>query len=283
MESLIHDEINEKNRNLDMDSGIIVWYTTMTIVTVDMDDTLISTAFDYDEASKEFGEYMEDGFGVDAQEAVKIQNEIDYELLQEEGLKLERYPMSFVRALEELVEAPSEEAIEDVRQIGFSTFKSADEYASRGFMDGAEAMLNCLRTVTDHLQLVTVGDPKVQHPKIDGLNLEHWFDEIHIPSYEQGKASVFENILDGKDGFESDHFVHVGNSASSDVEAALDAGGYAVYISDSLDWLSDDELHQKFVNHERVYAYTSAHEFVPDAPAVVANHSPRNGLSERII
>lgn len=283
MENLFYGIVSEKNRNLDMHSCLILWYTTMTIVTVDMDDTLIRTAFDYDEASQEFGEYMESNFNVDAQRAVQIQNDIDYELLQEEGLKLERYPMSFVQALEELIDSPSDAAIEDVREIGLSTFKSADEYASRGFMDGAEAMLNCLRTVTDHLHLVTVGDPKVQHPKIDGLNLEHWFDEIHIPSYEQGKAAVFENILDGKSGFESEHFVHIGNSASSDVEAALDAGGYAVYISDSLDWLSDDDLHQKFVNHDKVYAYTSATDFVPDAPEIVENHSPRGELNGRII
>lgn len=255
----------------------------MTIVTVDMDDTLISTAFDYDDASEAFGEFMQEEYGVDAQTAVQKQNEIDYELLQEEGLKLERYPMSFVQALEALVDNPSDEHIEEVRQIGLSTFKTADEYADRGFMEGAEAMLNCLRTLTDHLHLVTVGDPKVQHPKIDGLNLEHWFDEIHIPSYEQGKAEVFENILDGKNGFESENLIHVGNSASSDVEAVLDAGGHAVYISDGLDWLSDDDMHQEYVNHERVYPYNSAFGFIPDAPNIVKNHAPNDEMVDRVI
>lgn len=255
----------------------------MTIVTVDMDDTLIRTSHDYTDASEQFGDFVEHEYGIPAERAIEVQNEIDYELLETEGLKLERYPKSFVLALQELVDDPEEQHLEHARDIGHTTFKSADEYASRGFMDGARQMLDCLRSHTDNLHLVTVGDPKVQEPKIEALDLHQWFDEIHIPSYNQGKTAIFQDVLGRTKGLSENHFLHVGNSASSDVEAALNAGGHSVYISDDLDWLSDDDQHTEFVNHERVYPYECATEFVPDIPDVLKNHKPNDALSSRIV
>lgn len=255
----------------------------MTIVTVDMDDTLIRTSHDYTDAAEQFGAFVEHEYGIPAERAIEVQNEIDFELLETEGLKLERYPKSFVLALHELVDDPAEYHIDHARDIGHTTFKNAEEYASRGFMAGARQMLDCLRSQTDNLHLVTVGDPKVQEPKIEALGLNDWFDEIHIPSYNQGKTAIFHDILERTTDLSNEHFFHVGNSASSDVEAALNAGGHSVYISDDLDWLSDDDLHEEFLNHEQVYPYECATEFVPEIPEVIDNHRPRGSLSNRVI
>lgn len=235
------------------------------IVTVDMDDTIIRTSHDYDESAKQFGEFMSRNYGVDEDKAVEVLNEIDYSLLEEEGLSYDRYPKSFVLALQELTENPSQEHIDTVEQIGYGTFKSAEEYAKRGFMPGVEDMLNNLQERTNRLELVTVGDPVVQEPKIEGLNLHNWFDDVHIPSYEQGKSTVFESIMSQMG---TDSFIHIGNSASSDIEASLSVGGEAVYISDDIDWLSDSTQHSELQNHPRVYSYNTADEFVPEIPEI---------------
>lgn len=250
----------------------------MTIVTVDMDDTLIETSTDYVETKTAFGELMEERFGIDADHALEVLDEIDYELVEKHGLSIDRFPTSFVKAAERLLESPSEELLEEVEALGYKTFKSEQEYRQRGFMDGAKAMLDHLHQNTENLHLVTVGDSRAQEPKIEALELHRWFDEVHIPSIDEGKSGVFTDLLNGSESLNHEHFVHIGNSATSDVEAALDVGAHAVYISDDTDWLSDSQQHETYLNHDKVYAYSSATDFVSDIDAVLHNHRPAHNI-----
>lgn len=252
----------------------------MTIVTVDMDDTLIRTSQDYTNASEQFGAFVAHEYGVDADRAVERQNEIDYRLLDEEGLSADRYPKSFELALRDLVDNPPETHIEHAREIGENTFKSRAEYADRGFMPGTREMLDCLRAHTENLHLVTVGDPEIQERKIDALSLENWFDSVHIPSFEEGKAAVFSDLLNTH-SFDPSRFVHIGNSASSDVEPAIEVGGSSVYISDDTDWLSDDDTHHEMVNHDAVHPYEDAHQFVPEIPSVIKGETNYSTMNDR--
>lgn len=254
----------------------------MTIVTVDMDDTLIRTGHDYTNASQQFGAFVEHEYGIDAEVAVEKQNEVDYRLLELDGLSIDRYPKSFEIALQELVDNPSDTHLSHAREIGESTFKTKSEYAERGFMPGTEQMLNCLRQRLDHLHLVTVGDPELQQLKVDALNLTNWFDDIHIPSYEQGKSAVFTDLLDTH-GFDSAQFIHIGNSASSDVEPAVTIGGSSVYISSETDWLSDTDIHTEMMNHSKVHTYNEATQFIPDIPQVLTGRTKYSALNPRQI
>jgi len=254
----------------------------MTIVSVDLDDTLLLTSQDYEKAEEDFSIFMENRFGIDAETVKQKRTEIDYELLQKYGLKKERHKQIYINTLYEFIDNPSAADVVKAKSFGKQIFKTADEYASRGFMNGAEIMLNCLRENTDELHLVTVGDPNVQKPKIEGLNLTKWFDSIHIPSYETGKKEIFAELLD-ECHYTQDNFIHIGNSASSDVEAAISVGGYAVYISTDVDWLSNEELHKQVINHKNVYVYNSATEFIPEIPTVLQNHTHLSNLNNRII
>lgn len=238
------------------------------VVTVDLDDTLIETGNDYDKSAEEFGSFMSSEYDINKEEAIEELNRIDYILLEERGVQMNRYPESFERALKKLVSDPPESHVEHVLDIGFSTFKSEEEYEERGFIDGAKQMLDDLEQHAEELHLVTIGDEKAQLPKIRALNLSSWFDDMHIASYDKGKTQVFEDIIKETD-ITQDNFIHVGNSASSDVESAIEIGGYAVYISEDIDWLSNREEHEEYLNHDQVYAYETPSDFVSDTEIIV--------------
>lgn len=233
----------------------------MYLITVDLDDTLIRTSHHYDESMEALAEILNNRFDIDPETTINTFQEIDYSLVSEFGIQKERFPESFKETVKELVEDPSESLLQEVEEIGYDTYKSVDEYAQQGFMDGAREMLNSLDAHHEEIHLVTVGDPDVQHPKIDALNLDEWFDELHVVSHNSGKGSKFEELIN-TNGYTSEEFYHIGNSASSDVEPAIELNGHAVYISDKLDWLSDEETHNKLVEHPRVTAFETAHDFV---------------------
>lgn len=249
----------------------------MTIVTVDLDDTLLETSIDYMHSKAQFGQYMQSQFNIESQEAIETLEQKDKLLVQEEGLTIERYPKAFRYAVDELVQNATTEIKSHVETLGYQTYKSVSEYQERGFMNGAEEMITHLQNA-DELHLVTVGDPAAQLPKIEALNLRNWFNDIHIASLDEGKSGTFNDILSNTT-HTNENFVHIGNSASSDVEATLSIGGTAVYISETTDWLSDESQHEKYIDHQHVYAYNSAQEFLPDIQPLLDDHQPTNATN----
>jgi len=260
----------------------LLYSLVVMLVSVDLDDTLLETASDYDRAAAEFGEFMSSEFGVSVDAVVEKRAELDFQCVEEHGMVIERHPQIFVDCLYEFVSDPSPEHILKAREYGWSIFKSETEYANRGFMAGSQRMLNCLQTIADPLVLVTVGDERCQQPKINALNLTQWFDEVHIASYENGKEAVFNSILD-KYSLTPQSLVHIGNSASSDVEAVVEVGGCSIHISDCADWLSNEADHKKWAKHPRVYSYSSAQSFVPNIPEIFQYEFTQQNLSSRIV
>lgn len=242
----------------------------MTLVSVDIDDTLIRTGQDYTQAIEQFGDFMHHEYDIPADRAEEVQEEIDYQLHEDDsGLGMERFPKSFIKALEELVDDPKEQHREHVREIGESAYKTADEYAERGFMPGAREMLDIIAEHAEHIAVVTVGVEDLQSRKIEALNLHEWADEVHVAPFDTGKKPVLEDLVH-TNGFSQDDLIHVGNSARSDIEPVVELGGTGVYIPEGgVDWLSCQDSHAHYQDHHSVHHFNDAHEFIDHAHNIV--------------
>lgn len=193
-------------------------------ITVDLDDTIIMTQRDFEDAREWFADYVSDTYDVEFEEAKSTQSEMSKELLDKYGLSIERFPNACVRALETLVDNPSQEDINRVFEIGRSAFKEDYQYEERGFRDGCLDLIYLCQDLSDKLVLLTSGDERLQNRKIEALNLREMFDEVRI--VEMGRKSSYLSEL--RESF--DRVIHIGNSESSDVNAAVDAGVHCVYV-----------------------------------------------------
>lgn len=228
-----------------------------TIVCCDLDDTLMLNGSDYDTATQIFGHVVHEHTEIDRDKAIDTFQEIDRNNVDVYGLKIERFPESMVQAVEQLVDEPTQVLLELVENVGYSVFKSQEEYETRGLMTGANEFLTRMSETDIPFHLITAGDPRVQQRKIDALNLDSFFTETHIsPAGTKG-----EHIVDiaEKNNVPIENAFHVGNSVRSDVQAAIDVGANAVYIP-SHQWQEvDDESF--YESHENTIIY-------PDMPAL---------------
>lgn len=236
------------------------------IATVDLDDTLLETGKYYGESIQRFVEFMESEYGLDPELVGEHRRKIDHNRQQGLGSHLRGFPEGMLLAYLDLVENPTEEHKDHVYSIGLNTFKSTEQYRQDGFMKGADEMLTHLNDAFSEVHLVTAGDPRVQEPKIEALGLRERFDEIHIVM-QAGKESALRQISDST-GVSTGNIVHIGNSATSDIQAAINAGCYGVYISEDMDWISSNEDHENALDHEAVRNYPTADKFVPEIPQI---------------
>jgi len=194
-------------------------------VTIDLDDTLIETQDDYTEAREWFAEYVSQRYAtVTKADATEIQTDCSRDLLSEYGLSVERYPNACLVALETLVDNPSEEERQRVFEIGASAMKEEFQYANRGFRENAEELISVSNAVSDFSVLLTAGDNSVQNRKVNALDLADKFDSVEITEMD-GKSDFLRSLSNS-----FDKVVHIGNSFSSDVQAALDANVSCIYV-----------------------------------------------------
>lgn len=238
--------------------------TQTKVISVDLDNTLIRTSYDYTRAYDMLINYLQE-LGVEAtrEEIFEHIDDVDYEMLDEWGLPMERFPNAFVHVAESYIDL-TEQQRERVEHFGYSAYRSQGEYATRGFMEGADQMLRRLQGVSDKLFITTVGDPRVQNPKIRALGLESRVDDVFVVPYntessKKSKEFAFDKVSDNV-GIGSSLW-HVGDSESSDIEAAVNSGFNAVRVGEQDDWLTEngdtaDEYHRD------VLRYNSATEFV---------------------
>jgi FMN phosphatase YigB (HAD superfamily) len=218
---------------------------------VDLDDTLIDTEHHYEEQRQEFGQFMNMKHNIPIEEATDTQSSYSYELLSSYGLKIERFPEAMEQAYRSLVSTVNPEEVEIVREYGWSAYKSAEEYQSIGFNEGAEQLLEVAKELGDHVGVLTAGDPILQQRKISALDLDSKVDIISIVEM-NGKEAVLRDTRD-----EFDTVVHIGNSSSSDVEAAESAGVSCIHVSsgnwrdtDTINYTGSGSFHQVKNLHE---------------------------------
>jgi len=99
------------------------------------------------------------------------------------------------------------------------------------FLDGA---LEALDAVSHRrLVLLTKGDLKDQHRKIDASGLAERFDAIEI-LHEKDETAYLRAFA--RLGVDPEHFVMIGNSLKSDVIPILGLGGWAVHVPYVTTW-----------------------------------------------
>ncbi len=241
----------------------------MRLITLDLDDTLMACGeVDYGAAKQQFGEYTAPRSDASVSEAIEVLNRIEKSKVAEHGLAKERVPQSFIDAYYALANAPTSDGVRHVREIGESIFKTEDEYAERGLMDGAEQLLETLHNEPFDLHLITAGDPRVQQRKINGLQLEQYFDDTHIVPMDTKEETITDLLH--HTGHDSTHAYHIGNSLQSDVRAALEADANAVHIQ-THQW-REVENAEYYQTHERVMMYESIADLVDDSPDRFLSH-----------
>jgi len=235
----------------------------MRLITLDLDDTLMACGeVDYGAAKQQFGEYISSRSDASVREAIDVLNRIEKSNVSEHGLSKDRVPQSFVEAYRSLVDAPTDDGCRHAREIGESIFKTEDEYAERGLMEGAEQLLETLHNEPFDLHLITAGDPRVQQRKIDGLQLDQYFDDTHIVPMDT-KEDTITRLLQ-RTGYDSSHAYHIGNSLQSDVRAALEADANAIHVQ-THQWREVEDA-EYYRSHEQVAMYESLTHLVEDSP-----------------
>jgi FMN phosphatase YigB (HAD superfamily) len=196
-----------------------------TVITIDLDDTLLHTQHHYTEARENFAEFVSQNFGVDKGTARQKQSDYSRELLDEYGLKPVRFQLAMEEALIDLANGnhtPSD--ITKAREFGENAFKSEEEYKSKGLADGSLELLNTAESLADQVWILTAGHPPLQNRKVDAVGLRSYVDAVRIVGMD-GKESV---LSSASDTFET--VAHIGNSSSSDVEAAENADVDCIHI-----------------------------------------------------
>lgn len=204
-------------------------------ITIDLDDTLMQTQEDYEEAKSEFAEWANREFGIDPEKAIETEMSIDRDLFSEYGLSLERFPRSMELTIEKLASDVTEEQKEKARSIGRTAYKTRDEYQQKGFIDGAEEMIRTANEVADHTALLTAGVMKLQRKKVDALGLNKLLDEIIIVG-QDGKTDVLSSLNETYTGV-----THIGNSVTSDVESAEEANTDCIHVTNG-DWMGNRDV-----------------------------------------
>lgn len=147
---------------------------------------------------------------------------------KEYGFSMDRFPSSLTRCYKELCEMGygdyDEKIANCIYEIGMTAFDHKN-YEKNGFVPWAIVALNFLQKQNDALVLVTKGDPRVQQRKIDALRLERWFSEMRI--VENKPPELFTEF---RHRFSGSSVFSVGNSFSSDIKPALQAGVKGIFI-----------------------------------------------------
>lgn len=241
----------------------------MKVVSVDLDNTLISTGDDYNNAFDLFVQYMNAEFDLGmTKDLYDKLDEVDYRMLETHGLAIERFPKTLITVAEEYTD-PNEEQRQMIEYIAYSAYRNYGEYQVRGFMPGAEQMLRRLHGAVDKLYLTTVGDRRLQQSKIEALDLDRWFDDIFIVPYntendKKSKEFALDRVREATNGehMYKHEYWHIGDSESSDIEAAVNANFNAVRVGEQDDWLTENEETETHYPDADVLRFRDAEEFI---------------------
>lgn len=147
---------------------------------------------------------------------------------------------------------------------GESAYKSESEYATRGFREGADDLLQILHEAGATTHLITAGAEELQKRKIQALDLDRRFDQISMVPM-GGKEDKLREI---KRQTDSETLFHIGNSRSSDVETALAAGVPVIYLPSS-EWRNTENNLSALKQNPDVYIYESIPELLDDIDQIL--------------
>ncbi|MBI2057802.1 MAG: HAD family hydrolase [Candidatus Yanofskybacteria bacterium] len=205
----------------------------------DLDDTLMWNEYTYSLATIEFLQFLIRIFdrrlpfvGNICRRVEEISHQkvsqIDQKTGKFYGFSVNRFPDTLADCYKELCQNGwgkyEEEAADHVRRIGLKAFDPG-LYQKDGYVKDSVLVLRFLREKNDVLILLTKGDPEVQALKVDGLGIKKWIPEVRIVS--DKTKEIFQEY---KERFSGQKIYSIGNSFSSDIKPALEAGISAIFI-----------------------------------------------------
>ena len=213
---------------------------TKKLFVFDLDDTLVDTVHDYARPIIDACLFIIEALGNRAphiSKMVAMEQKIDRRLIKTINPKtgrsyswsMERFPTSLMELYETICQeakiAPKKDIADTLYHIGLRAFDES-RYA-KNINPYALSVLNFLREQNDTLILCSKGDSRVQNKKVNALRqvgINH-FPIVHI--VEEKTQAVFSELSEDFGGYS---LYSVGNSYSSDILPALEAGFFGIYI-----------------------------------------------------
>jgi putative hydrolase of the HAD superfamily len=196
-----------------------------TVVIFDGDDTLWSTEHLYDNARSLARQEVTDA-GLDGAEWEGLERRLDVENVGRLGFSVERFPTSCVQAYDALCDMRGARPVGDVRDrirdAARTVFASDPPLTS-----GARETLSLLRSRSIRLALLTKGDHAVQQTRIEKSGIADAFDFIQVVA--EKTPATFRKIVFELSGV-PERAWSVGNSVTSDIAPAVEAGLHAIWI-----------------------------------------------------
>ena len=207
---------------------------TISTIIFDLDDTLIKTSRIYNNARCEFSKSMS-RLGFPDKEALEKLDEIDIKHVNEQGFTKDRYPLSLVKTYHHFCQRfgkKIDNKIEkEIDNIGRNVFRQIPEPVK-----DADLVLSNLKE-RYFLILATLGDPEIQHKKIDHSGLKNYFKAIYVLSYKT--TDEYLQILK-KHNLKREKTWIIGNSVRSDLNPGLQLGLNCILIP-AVTWAFEEE------------------------------------------
>lgn len=205
-------------------------------ISCDLDDTLIPTHFLFEQAKDELTDFIQlhSEKQITNDTIINELERIDMNSHEDMGITKDRFALSMLQTTRLLLDEPAPEVQDRAFEIGMKPIKTVEEYQDIGVLDGYSQFCEKIITVSDHCELVTVGDIEVQSNKVAAFDLNEKFDRVSI--LESGNKDVaLQRMIDNYDTV-----IHIGNSLQSDIKPADKLGITAIHVNNS-DWLGDYE------------------------------------------
>jgi putative hydrolase of the HAD superfamily len=207
----------------------------------DADDTLWENNIYYENARHNFFKLCEK-YGISKNEAEQQFNQTEIRLVSEKGYGTTNFLLILDTLFKLLLPA---EACDQFNRLQ-EAFKKTVYRPRKTFPDVEKTLAGLKKKY--NLFVLTKGDLKEQKSKLDNSGLNHFFSDRFIVSEKDDQTYL--SILTEKK-WQSTEVCMIGNSPKSDINPALNAGMWAIYIPYAHTWFLEDEPlkidHEKFI------------------------------------
>jgi putative hydrolase of the HAD superfamily len=202
----------------------------------DLDDTLIHCNKYFEVVIDQFADQMQTWFSahrLSKREIKEKQQELDIMGVHAYGFVASRFPQSLIETYAHYSGLTGRAADETEKQwllrLGYSVY----EYQVEPYPN-MEQTLTEIQARHHLLYLYTGGDPQIQRKKVKQAGLDAYFaDRVIVTAHKTIKA--MKDLLD-EHGFARDHTWMIGNSVTTDIVPALEAGIHAIHIPAVTEW-----------------------------------------------
>lgn len=204
------------------------------VIGFDLDGTLTPTTHHYDIARWQCGTVIAECLQEHCPKAeyiLKLQQQIDRDMMPSWKYSLGRFPTSWVRVYEQVTKEAGQ-SVDDAIAQKLVHLASQFQVGPFKLYPGTRQVLELLASAYE-LHLVTMGLPSFQLDKVDQLGIGHFFASIH--PVEEHKEDALASIFNGR----AETCVMVGDGRTSDLGPAQRLGAKTIWIQRPNTW----ELH----------------------------------------